>query len=562
MFFIHRFLATFFALGMTSVALAGPLPAVHWKLLEDGQDSSGKACHLENHGVEFNAAVPDGSRAARFDGRSAFLEAPNHSSPQFGPGDFTVSLWVYTKDALDDTLGDLLSTYDPATRTGLNLSILTCTGVSNSQPNYRNLHFGIDKGTEVDQWSDCGRPGNAIFIFGMVVHEGALYAATCESGVGESGHVYRYEGGASWTDCGSPGSSNSIGALAVYNGALYAGASWYDTTGSALEASPNTTPGGTIYRYDGGKQWVDCGSLENPETGKAITIGGLTVFNGKLYATTLKKDGFGLYRYEGSATWAYCGNPGRRVLNPSVFNGSMYMVSYDAPGGPFRYDGANWSYVGGTINPPIDQDYSFAVYGGQLHVSTWPKAYVYRMNENFTWTPCGKPGEENESMGMMTYNGKLYVGTLPSARVYRYDDADKWTPIGQQLDTSEGKYRRAWSMAIFQGKLFCGTLPSGKIFCMEAGKNVTCDVALKPGWRHIAAVRESDRLRLFIDGQPVAESTKSDSTKYDLATDQPLRIGSGAGDYFYGWMKDLRIYETALREQEITALCNEQRPSP
>lgn len=556
-----RITALLFAFGMSTIAMAGPAPAAHWKLLEDGQDSSGNAGPLENHGVEFNALVPDGTRAARFDGRSAFLESPGRVSPQFGAKGFTVSLWAYTQEALDDALGDLLSKYDPDTRTGINLSILTCTGVSNSQPNYRNVHFGIDNGTEVNQWSDCGRPGNAIFIFGMAVHEGALYAATCESGAGESGHVYRYESGASWTDCGSPGPSNSVGALAVYDGTLYAGASWYDTTGSALEASPNTAPGGIIYRYAGGKQWIDCGSLENPETGKAITIGGLTVFNGKLYATTLKKDGFGLYRYEGNTTWAYCGNPGRRVLNPGVFNGGMYMVSYDAPGGPFRYDGTNWSYVGGSINPPIDQDYSFAVYGGRLHVSTWPKAYVYRMDANDTWTSCGKPGEENESMGMMTYNGKLYVGTLPSARVYRYDKENTWTPIGQQLDTAEGKYRRAWSMAVFQGKLFCGTLPSGKVFCMEAGKNATYDDVLKPGWRHIAAVRESHRLRLFIDGKPVAESSAIDTTKYDLTNTQPLRIGFGAGDYFYGWMKDVQIFEAALQEQDITALYNKQRHS-
>ncbi len=204
-------------------------------------------------------------------------------------------------------------------------------------------------------------------------------------------------------------------ALAVHDGCLYAGTGWYDTTGSALEASPNTTPGGKVYRYDGGTEWNPCGALSNPETGEAATLGGLGVYKGALYATTLKQAGFGLYRYDGGTAWTYCGNPGRRVLNPCVFNGDLYMVSYDGPGGPFRYNGVEWSYVGGTIDPPISQDYSFAVYGGRLRLSTWPDANVYQMEDTGTWSACGKPDGELETMGMMVYNGKLYAGTLPRA---------------------------------------------------------------------------------------------------------------------------------------------------
>ena len=157
-------------------------------------------------------------------------------------------------------------------------------------------------------------------------------------------------------------------------------------------------------------------------------------------------------------------------------------------------------------------------------------------------------------MGMMVYNGALYVGTLPSSRVYRYDGEGLWTPVGQQLDTAEGLYRRAWSMAVYQGKLFSGTLPSGKVFCIEAGRNATYDRALKPGWRHVAAVRDAGRLRLHIDGRLVATSSPFEPAQFDLDNDNPLHIGLGAGDVFNGWMKDVRIYETALSEEEIQAL--------
>lgn len=541
-------------LCLGAAAHAEAKPVASWNLETDGQDSSPNGRHAENHGVLFNATAPDGTRAARFDGRSAFLEIPGAVAPQFGSGDFAISVWVYTEKVLDDNLGDILSKYDPATRKGINLGFLTCSGVSNSQPNYRTLHFGIDSNRLEPQWTDCGRPGNAIFIFGMAVHEGRLYAATCEAGETESGHVYRYEGGAAWTDCGSPDASNSVASLAVYDGTLYAGTSWYDTTGSALSASPNKSPGGKVYRYDGEKKWTYCGALKNPETGESITLGGMGVFRNKLYATTLKQDGFGLYRYEGGTEWAYCGNPGRRVLNPCVFNGHLYMVSYDQPGGPFRFDGQNWSYIGASIAPPIDQDYSFAVYQGRLHLSTWPQAYVYRMDETGAWSPCGRPDDEKETMGMMVYNGGLYVGTLPSARVYRYEGNDRWTAVGQQLDTSEGTYRRAWSMAIFQGKLFCGTLPSGKVFSIEAGKNASCDRAIEPGWRHLVAIRDKDRLRLFTDGALTAESATFDPAQYDLTNGQPLRIGAGAGDFFNGWMRGFRVYDSALSDAEVHRL--------
>lgn len=542
------------AVCVWSGCAAAAEPAARWPLGTDGQDVSGNARHLENHGVAFGAPSPDGTPAARFDGRAAWLGLPESTAPGFGAGEFSLSLWVHTEEVLDDNLGDLVSKYDASSRTGLNLGILTCSGVSNSQPNYRTVHFGIDQGQLDTQWTDCGRPGNAVFIFGMAVHEGDLYAATCEPGAGESGRVYRYAGGSTWLDCGSPDASNAVGALAVYDGRLYAGTSWYDTTGSALDASPNTTPGGKVYRYDGGTQWTYCGTLSNSETGEAGTMGGMGVYRGKLYATTLKREGFGLYRFEGGSEWVYCGNPGRRVLNPSVFNGGLYMVSYDAPGGPFRYDGATWDYTGKTIDPPIHQDYSFTVYGGRLHVSTWPDANVYRLDENGVWTLCGRPGEELETMGMMVYNGALYTGTLPSSKVYRYDGGTRWTPIGQQLDTAEGKYRRAWSMAVYQGKLFCGTLPSGRVFCLEAGRNATCDDALEPGWRHVAAVREAGRLRLYIDGRPVAVSASFDPASYNLANGEPLRLGAGSGDFFNGWMRDVRLYETALPEQDVLEL--------
>src|SRR5262249_683826 len=154
-----------------------------------------------------------------------------------------------------DVLGNIISQYDPTTRRGFNLNIKNHAGMTSSQSNYRNVHFGIDNGRSDGIWEDCGRPGNSVFIFSMVVHEGQLFVGTCEPGAGESGHVYRYGGPGNWIDCGSPDPCNAVSSLAVYNGKLYAGVSRYHLPHSGQPASPNDNPGGKVYRYEGDRKW-------------------------------------------------------------------------------------------------------------------------------------------------------------------------------------------------------------------------------------------------------------------------------------------------------------------
>lgn len=529
----------------------------YWPLENNADDLSGFNRRPDNYEVSFTTPVPDGTSAAYFNGKNAWLELSTEEMADLSQEAFSLSMEVYITDALDDALGDLVSQFDPETRRGFTLGIADYTGVSNSSPNHHNLFWAMDSETE-PVWEFCGRPGNAILIFGFAVHQGALYAGTCEPGADQSGHVYRYEGGTKWKDCGAPDPSNAIMGIAVHDGKLYAGAGWYDTTGSSLEASANETPGGKIYCYQGGQQWEYCGQLSNDETGEAGTIGGLVSYQGALHATTLKKDGFGLYRYEGGTAWRYLGNPGQRVLSPSVFNGNLYMVSYDAPGGPFMFDGKNWTYRGASLNPPIHQDYSFAVFGGNLHLSTWPEAYVYRL-EDEAWINAGRPGEELETMGMMVYNGKLYTGTLPTSCVYRYEGKDQWTAVSGQLDTAEGRYRRTWSMALYDGKLFCGTLPSGNVYALSTGNSISWDKALKPGWRHVAATRQGAELKLYVDGECVSARGDNKGEALKLSNDVPLLIGFGPGDYFNGWMRQLRLHSTCLTAEEVEGLYRGER---
>ncbi|RPI80550.1 MAG: hypothetical protein EHM42_11965 [Planctomycetaceae bacterium] len=219
-----------------------------------------------------------------------------------------------------------------------------------------------------------------------------------------------------------------------------------------------------------------------------------------------------------------------------------------------RYDGQNWTDLGQVGDATTTQTYSFAVFRGELHVGTWASGKVFRYGGGTTWIDCGRLGQELEVMGMLVHNGQLYAGTLPLAEVYRYTGGETWNRLAQLDTTPEVKYRRAWTMAQFQGRLFCGTLPSGKVWSFAAGTSATHDRELRPGWRHIAASRDGNRLRLFVDGKQVAESAEFDSAKYDLSCELPLRIGAGAGDYFHGRLSAVRLYRGVLSQAELARL--------
>jgi len=524
----------YLAMSNTAARAAGEAGLVaHWKLARDARDSSGKGHHGRAQGVQFSGSE------AKFDGRASHIEVAHTKLLDFGARDFTISAWIQADNETDDVPGDIVSKYDPQSRRGFGLSVLTNTGITSNHANCRNVQFGIDSGRDDTKWADCGRPGKAMFIWHLLVHDGALYGATCEAGADDAGHVYRYEGGTRWTDCGSPDRSNSVASLAVYDSRIYAGTARYNLAGSLLPVSPNETPGGKIYRYDGDRRWTDCGKL-----GESPAIGGMAVFRGKLYASSAYAPA-GVYRYEGGEKWTFCGNcEGRRVNCLTVFNGELYGTGWDR-GEVYVYRGGTQWKVAGTFEG-VRQTYGLAVHAGKLYVSTWPKSEIFRRERDNEWTHCGHLGDEKESMGMAVYNGKFYSGTLPLAQVYRYDGGQVWTNTGQLDTTPDVQYRRAWSMAVFQGKLFCGTLPSGHVYAMEAGKCVTIDRELGPGWKHLVAVRKADQLKLYMDGARIAVSSAFPAGSYDLSNDRPLMIGLGAQDYFKGRMRDLRLYNRAI----------------
>lgn len=537
-----------FVAGVPALA-AEPGLIGHWKFSGDASDASGRGHHGRAVALDLTAPGPGGTPrgAARFDGKSSYVEVPANPALNLGTRDFTLAAWVSTEASLDDVLGDLVSKYDPATRRGLNWCLKSGPGMTNSQANDRNVHFGIDAGTE-PVWTDRGRPGNAVYVMAMAVHDGQLYVGTCEAGPGDAGHVYRYGGGSRWIDCGSPDLCNAVTSLAAFDGKLYAGTGKYRLAGSALPESTNPNRGGKIARLDGDGRWTDCGRLPDTEA-----VGGMVVFRGALHASSLYKPA-GFFRYRGGEAWQRLPLPpdGRRVVALGVFNGHLYAGSYDSCS-VSRFDGERWE-----VFPALEtsgQTYSFEVHAGELFVGTWPSGQVFRFDRGERWVPAGRLGEEKEVMGMAVHNGKLYGGTLPLAEVYRLDGGSRWSRAGRVDLTPDVRYRRAWSMAVFNGRLFCGTLPSGRVHAMEAGQSVTLDRALEPGWKHLTAVRQGGQLLLHVDGTRVASSASTAFTEpLDLTNRAPLRIGLGAHDHFRGSLSDLRLYDRALSQDEIASL--------
>jgi Concanavalin A-like lectin/glucanases superfamily len=547
----------------------------YWKLKGDCLDHSGNGNHGINHGV----VLDDGS----FDGTRAYVEVPASDSLRFGAGDFAFSVWVYTPAQVDDAIGDVLDCYDPAHRRGLTLSVNSSASGYLSQGTDRHVYFGIDN-AKLGEWQDCGRPSptSPYVSNSMLVFKGHLYAAIIE-GATEADwcHVYRYEGGKQWVDCGRVGNGRTtgVGPLLVHQGELYAVTTTYDWT----RVQNGQFDPGRVYRYAGGTQWEDCGEPNSDQR----TLNCAASYRNKLYVGGGPKT-WGISVRQDDGSWRESiqfPKSGPKKCFPhamSRYNGRLYV------GWPsvYSFDGADWSYAGVPIEPEATlQTHSFAIFQGHLIAGTWPLAKVAKYHGGEQWEDIGRVGEDGtEVNSLLVYNGMLYGGSIPRAEVCRYDGEPQWTslrrfyspdgwtpepPVGNGGNPTReqvAEWSRVTSMTIYRGRLFASTgnctssiqdSPAdirGTVHSLEAGKCVSYDDELAAGWRHLAAVREGDRLKLYVDGRLVAESSTFNATEYELSTPRPLRIGFGQTDYFHGRMSDVRAYNRVLTDSEIRLL--------
>ena len=554
----------------------------YWKLKGDCRDHSGKENHATNHKVNLDTG--------EFNGSDSYLEVPSSTALSFGTGDFSASAWVYTEKDMNDVVGDVLTIYDPQRRKGFTLGISASSGGYVSQGNDKHVHFGIDN-ARMSDWVDCGRPSETSNYVGtLTAFDGKLYAATTDAQKQEDwAHVFRYEGRQEWTDCGRVGSlkTTGVGPLIVHDGELYA-ATWTHDWTRVFRGDYDLC---RVYRYEGGKNWVDCG-----RPGKNRRLGCIASYKGKLYVGGDEKtgdprdvDSHKVYVYEGGREWRVCGTfptEGPRRCQPhtmSVHDGKLY-VGYPAI---YGYDEEEWTYVGVPIG--CTQVHSLEVFNGRLCAGTWPEGKMAMYEGGEDWKDCGRPEDSTEINALTVYNGKFYAGCLPRAAVYRYEGGRGWTPI-RKFHSPEGweplpaeadsslpgywpgvrEWARLTSLSAYDGKLFAcvGSCTAsvldapcdhrGEVFCMEAGKCVSYDHDLGHGWSHMAAVKGDGRLRLYVNGRQTAASSPFDPVEYDTSTDEPLRIGSGEMDCFSGRIREVRVYNRALSDGEIGRLSGEK----
>jgi len=556
--------------GMLGCATAVAAPADegligHWKLCGDCLDSSPGGAH---HGVNHGALL--GPDAAVLDGAGGHIEIPADPALALGRGDFTLSVWVRCAADAGDT-GDIVTQYDPERRRGLNLTITASAPGYSSVSDARNLLFGIDDGV-VGEWVDCGRPlPDNPLISTLIVYRGDLYTGTADAtDPRDACHVYRYAGGKEWVDCGrvTPDPRTpSIYSIVVHQGSLYVGTGAWDWE----RAWNGDTGPNHVYRYEGGTTWHDCGQF-----GDGYRVMSLASYKGGLYAADDKQK---VYRFDGDARWTECGkiDAGTKFHGMMVHGGALWGASNTTI---HRFDGLSaWPIVGQFDPDEINQIHTLGAYGGELYAGTWPVGRVIRYRADNDWAECGVLGiptdtfRINEVNELTAYNGKLYAGVIPLAEVWRYEGGAQWTMLkrlvhnpsfrGDSLPT----WMRVPCLTVFHGRLYAGTSTcqartanadfttgAGKVFSWQAGQCVSFDDDLGTRWRHVVGVRDGGRLRLYLDGQRVAESQPPDGGLLDLSSGRPLLIGQGPAGAFRGQIRDVRLYRRALSPAAIIDL--------
>jgi hypothetical protein len=559
-------IASCIALFTASCPLASESGLVgYWKLQGDCQDHSGTGNHGLNHEVDL--------QTGEFDGRNSFIEVPNAPSLNFGKRDFSVAAWVRTDLELDDVIGDIVTKFDAGQRKGFNFTINASNPGYNGPSNIRNLFFGLDSGT-AGKWADCGRPNEKTHISdALTVYKGDLYAGTAD-GPDEAdwAHVYRYRGSQQWQDLGRLGHGRTRGvyAIIVHDGDLYA------CTSASHGPQPPGMDFARVYRYVGGLNWEDIG-----QPGENLRIHGIASYRGKLHVAAFTIGGpvGHVYSYEGNSEWRDCGRFDGNPHTLTVHDGRLYAAY--PHGEVFAYDGSVWEKLGNPFGSTTvcNQIHSQGVYEGALYIGSWPmgKVAVWRDGK---WADMGRLGDATEVVSLSVYNGNFYAGSIPRAEVFRFDGSNQWTSIRRLFDPpgfeplavgSGGKavedWTRASGMAVYQGKLFVSTATCyrtmmaeprpndirGKVFSFETGAGVSLDDDMGPGWKHVAAVRAGNQLRLFVDGK-LAAAAETDAKELDVSSDAPLLIGFGPQSHFRGKIQEMRLYNRLLDEEEVQAI--------
>ena len=566
-----------YCLSMLALAHLGSDPAVareavliaHWSLAKDANDAVG-AMHGTAKNIVFEGKAHP---AARFNGRNSVITIPDAELLHLGDRDFSLALWAKCETPLRNTMGDLVSKFDPDRRQGWNFHIAGSAPAYNAMSDTRHVHFGIDDGY-LTEWNDCGKPcPSNSHVPCLIVFNGDLYCGIADADKTEDkAKVFRYAGGKNWVDCGRLGNDPnhySVQSMVVHHGKLYAGTgiwNWEQARGQ-IRGLPPAAPT-HVFVYEGGKTWRDLGQV-----GAGTRVLSMASFNDELYISLDPRGTGHVHKYDGEK-WGDCGSPDAGhpgCLLP--FGGKLYASTRDSI---YEYEGGQaWKCIG--VRPHgIEQIHCMQVIGGKMHLGTWPQGYVLRYAGDTNWTIIGRLGLPegmrlcNEVNALTVYNGKLYAGVIPKAEFYRYERDGNWTLLGHLAERPDWEvnnyptWLRLTCLVMFQGQLFGCTgscqgrardapvdQSMGRVYSIQAGQVVSYERDIGAEWTHLAAVRHGLQLKLYVNGKVAATSELRDGPAFNLSNDLPMLIGSGAQNYFTGWLSDVRLYDGALDAGEL-----------
>jgi hypothetical protein len=177
-----------------------------------------------------------------------------------------------------------------------------------------------------------------------------------------------------------------------------------------------------------------------------------------------------------------------------------------------------------------------------------------------------------------TLSGARRVTDKPFGRALRFDGVDDWVTIqdSNSLDLTSGMTLQAWvyptstmtnwRTVLMKEQTGNGTYfmyansasnrPEGIVYVDGAERILTGSVTVQPKrWTHLAATYNGSTQQLYVNGVLVGSRPQAGNM---IVSGGRLRIGGNAvwGEYFAGFIDEVRVYNRALSQAEIATDAN------
>lgn len=494
-----------------------------------------------------------GTGSAYFDGGcGSYITVNENSDFGFGTGDFTIEMWIYPLDSSGYRTLVTLNSYSDG---------LLWRSASNTGDTLYITNSGYNTGPypyNVNEWNHAAlvRSNGTLTVY----VNGVSTYSTSNSGNLQSSR-YLYIGGSPWTG----GCDNFYGYMDDLR--ITKGVARYTSN-----FSPNTT------QFSIQKIFIDSSAYNRD-----------LIYNASISNTASKFGGYAGYfngssavRSAGTDIWQLGTND---FTVESWFNPSLLTNSRTIAG---TYDGSNggWrlmvgSPVGGTPSYGPQVDFTATNYGTEVDVIIPGVLEITRNNNQGIYNSAIEGSFERYSSPANTLwnrgGGWSNVCDFASRSygVWVYNAAQNNPPymVNAELIMKHVPTNRYWLIKFTnwqpgnQGGAFAytrkeilGCVTDSSVVEFRNGdssvitKNTATPITTGE-WHHIAAVRSSGSLSLYLDGQQLGSSNSFTSNitrnnSYGLSIGAYTLSNGSSSDYFNGYLDDLRITKGVPRYLE------------